>query len=140
MIHSIETQMKRVKKALMDSLNKLSPVPCFLDRAPSKEPFPYAVVCRMSITTLDEGHLATFDLEIHTDETLEGAAAKLEDLCDLFRSRIEQMLITDGETFSAHANYESERAAGEAEFDLTHRTLAFTLRIFHYEQIGKIGR
>lgn len=140
MIHSIKTQMKSVKSALMRSLNEIAPVACFLNRAPSNEPFPYAVVCRMSITTLDEGHLATFDLEIHTDETLEDSAETLEDLCDTFRSRVEQMIITDGQTFSAHANYESEREAGEAEFDLMHRTLSFTLRIFHYEQIGMIGR
>ena len=132
-----KTNSEGVKAAIARAFDDYAaPTRCYYDRAPTNAPFPYAVIRNLQITTLSEGDSAVFDLELHGDETDENAAADmLEGLCDAYRSRAEGSIITDGETFSGHVNFESERQGGaDAEFDLMRRTLSFTLRFFYYHQ------
>ena len=121
------------KQALPAAFNGYNPpVVCYYDKAPAAAAFPYSVIKNVHISPLNDGDIINFSLEIHTDDTLAGAAEELERICDAYRNAADGALLSDKTTFYGHINFNSQDdGALDAEYDLAHRTMSFSLRLFY---------
>ena len=107
-------------------------VPTYYEEAPSKNAvFPFAVITGLNIRDLDQGDEATFYLELWADEKAPGATVTLETLCDTLRNRLTNAVIGEAGTFAAHIGFERQRTIQDNEFDIAHRRLELSARIFY---------
>ena len=66
----------------------------FYDRAPSKKAFPYGVISGVNESSLGEGYLTSFDLDLWTDDKLPTATEEIEELCDITRNALNNKVLS----------------------------------------------
>ncbi len=122
---------KAVISALMDRVNKI--LPAYYEEAPSKAAeYPYAVINGINIITLEEsGDLTSFYIDLWGDEKAPGTTEALEGLCDTLRNELEGEVICAADTFGAHIGFENQNSLIDGEYDLAHRKLSLSARIFY---------
>lgn len=122
---------KAVISALMDRVNKI--LPAYYEEAPSKAAeYPYAVINGINIITLEEsGDLTSFYIDHWGDEKAPGTTEALEGLCDTLRNELEGEVICAADTFGAHIGFENQNSLIDGEYDLAHRKLSLSARIFY---------
>lgn len=122
---------KQALSAAFNGYNTL--VSCYYDKAPAAAGFPYSVIKNVHISPLNDGDIINFNLEIHTDDTRADSAEELEQICDVYRNAADGALLSDKLTFYGHINFNSQDdGALDAEYDLAHRTMSFSLRLFYF--------
>lgn len=117
-------------KALRERVNKI--LPTYYEEAPSKNAeFPYAVLNGINIIDLAAGDLASFYLDIWVDEKKPTATEELEALCDTLRNELTNEVIAERGVFAAHIGFDNQNAVADSEFDIAHRKLSMSARIFY---------
>lgn len=115
--------------ALLDYVNKT--ITCFYEESPENGSFPYGVINGLHITDIESGDSVNFILDIYADEKQDGATVALEDLTDTLRAHFTNAVINKAGIFNAHIGFDSQKSVNETEFDLCHRRLTLTARIFY---------
>lgn len=117
-------------KALRERVNKV--LQTYYEEAPSKNAeFPYAVLNGINIIDLAAGDLASFNLDIWVDEKKPTATEELEALCDTLRNELTSAVIAERGVFAAHIGFDNQNAVADSEFDIAHRKLSMSARIFY---------
>lgn len=107
-------------------------LPCFFEEAPTKASFPYSVVNGININDLEEsGDNLAFYLDVWADEKKPEATEELEALCDRLRNFLYNHVIYEREIFAAHIGFDNRSDITDGEFDLCHRRLSLSARIFY---------
>ncbi len=117
-------------KALRERVNEI--LPTYYEEAPTTGAiFPYSVLNGINIIDLDAGDLASFYLDIWTDEKKPNATEELEGLCDALRNELTNEVIAVRGVFAAHIGFDNQNAIADSEYDIAHRRLAMSARIFY---------
>lgn len=117
-------------RALRQRVNEI--LPTYYEEAPSSgAPFPYAVLSGVNIIDLAAGDLASFYLDIWVDEKQVNATEQLEELCDTLRNELTGAVIAESGVFASHIGFDNQNAIAESEYDISHRRLAMSARIFY---------
>ena len=107
-------------------------LPCYYEEAPTQNAaFPYTVLNGINIIDLGGGDLASFYLDIWVDEKKPGATVELEQLCDTLRNELYNEVIAVRGIFAAHIGFDSQNTVADSEFDIAHRRLSMSARIFY---------
>lgn len=116
--------------ALRERVSKV--LTTYYEEAPSKNAsFPYAVLNGINIIDLAAGDLASFYLDIWVDEKKPTATEELEALCDTLRNELTNEVIAVRGVFAAHIGFDNQNAIADTEYDIAHRRLALSARIFY---------
>lgn len=117
-------------KALRERVNEV--LPAYYEEAPSKNAeLPYAVLNGINIIDLAAGDLASFYLDIWVDEKKPTATEELEALCDTLRNELTNEVIAERGVFAAHIGFDNQNIVADSEFDIAHRKLSMSARIFY---------
>lgn len=117
--------------------NKVSQITsCYYEQAPTQDSvFPYVVLSGIHVSPLESaesGDLVSFYLDVWTDEKAgENATVQLEELCDTLRSRLQGETICSDGIFAGHICFENRGEIDDNEFDIAHRRITMTARIFY---------
>ena len=106
-------------------------ITCYYEEASLTGGYPYAVVNGLLISPLNTGDLVPFYIDVYADETQPNATVLLEEACDTLRNGLNDKTISSAGVYYATIGFESQGTTGENEFDLTHRKLSLTARIFY---------
>lgn len=121
---------KRFIKALRERVNTI--LPTYFEEAPSKDAvYPYSVLNGINIIDLAQGDLASFYLDIWVDEKQPNATEELEGLCDTLRNELTNEIIAVSGIFAAHIGFDNQNTVADGEYDIAHRRLAMSARIFY---------
>jgi len=101
------------------------------DEAPTTGKFPFAVVSGINIIDLASGDLTSFYMDVYADEKKTGAAVELETLCDALRNKITGAVIYVPGIFGAHLGFDNQNGDRDPEYDIFHRRLSVSARIFY---------
>lgn len=104
---------------------------CYYEEASAQNGFPFAVVNGIFVTPLNDGDLVPFYIDVYADEKAANATETLELNCDALRNGLNNKTISTSNVYYAHIGFESQGTTPEAEFDLAHRKLSFSARIFY---------
>ena len=116
--------------ALRERVSKV--LTTYYEEAPSKgAKFPYSVLNGFNIIDLAAGDLASFYLDIWVEEKKPTATEELEALCDTLRNELTNEVIAVSGVFAAHIGFDNQNAIAESEYDISHRRLAMSARIFY---------
>ena len=117
-------------KALRERVSKV--LTTYYEEAPSKDAiFPYAVLNGINIIDLAAGDLASFYLDIWVDEKQPTTTEELEALCDTLRNELTNEVVAVSGVFAAHIGFDNQNAVSESEYDISHRRLGLSARIFY---------
>ena len=117
-------------KALRLRVNEI--IPTYYEEAPSKAAsFPYAVLNGINIIDLAAGDLASFYLDIWVDEKMPNATEELEAFCDKLRNELTGAILSVKGIFASHIGFDNQKAIADSEYDIAHRRLAMSARIFY---------
>lgn len=117
-------------KALRLRVNEI--IPTYYEEAPSKAAsFPYAVISGINIIDLEAGDLASFYIDIWVDEKKPNATEELEAFCDKLRNELTGAIISVKGIFVSHIGFDNQNAIADSEYDIAHRRLAMSARIFY---------
>lgn len=117
-------------RALRTKINTIMPV--YYDKAPSNATaFPYAVINTPKVTDLAAGDLMLFYVDIWGDEKDEGTTVALEEACDTLRNALSGAVLAEDGVFGAHIGFDSQNPLPDNEFDIAHRRLSLSARIFY---------
>ena len=118
-------------EALTDRVDKI--ITTYYEEAPSKDAkYPYAVVNGINIITLEEsGDMTSFYIDLWGDEKDPTTTEQLEGLCDTLRNELEGEVVYVAGKFGAHLGFENQNSLIDGEYDLAHRKLALSARIFY---------
>ena len=117
-------------KALRAKINTI--IPAYYDAAPtSATAFPYAVINTPKVTDLAAGDLMLFYVDSWGDEKDEGTTVALEEACDALRNELSGAVLTEAGVFGAHIGFESQNPLPDNEYDIAHRRLSLSARIFY---------
>lgn len=117
-------------KALRLRVNEI--IPTYYEEAPSKAAsFPYAVLNGINIIDLAAGDLASFYLDIWVDEKKPNATEELEAFCDKLRNELTGAILSVKGIFASHIGFDNQNAIADSEYDIAHRRLAMSARIFY---------
>lgn len=117
-------------KALRLRVNEI--IPTYYEEAPSKAAsFPYAVLNGINIIDLAAGDLASFYLDIWVDEKMPNATEELEAFCDKLRNELTGAILSIKGIFASHIGFDNQNAIADSEYDIAHRRLAMSARIFY---------
>ena len=114
-------------KAFIEALRKRvgEVLTTYYEEAPSKSAvFPYAVINGINIIDLAAGDLASFYLDIWVDEKQPTATEELE-------NELTNEVIAVSGVFAAHIGFDNQNAIAENEYDISHRRLGMSARIFY---------
>lgn len=116
--------------ALTARVNEI--LPTYFEEAPSKGAvYPYAVISGINIITLEEsGDLTSFYIDVWGDEKAANTTEELERLCDTLRNELEGATICT-EFFGSHIGFENQNSLTDGEYDIAHRKLSLSARIFY---------
>lgn len=115
--------------AMSERVNRI--LPTTYEEAPTKGTFPYAVLSGVNIIDLASGDLTSFYLDVWTDEKLPTATEQLEELCDTLRNELTNETVSVAGVFAAHIGFENQNSIADTEYDITHRRLSLSARIFY---------
>lgn len=99
---------------------------CFYEEAPSNVTFPYLVVPTISVTPLDMGYSAIFDIEIYINEL---SSVSTETIIDTLRDNLAGYRYKDNK-IGFHLGFENHMLVRSNEQDLSIRKITFEARIF----------
>lgn len=117
-------------KALRLRVNEI--IQTYYEEAPSKAAsFPYAVLNGINIIDLAAGDLASFYLDIWVDEKKPNATEELEKICDKLRNELTGAVILEQGVFASHIGFDNQNAIADSEYDIAHRRLSMSARIFY---------
>lgn len=116
-------------KALTERVNSI--LPTTYDEAPTKAAFPYAVVSGINIIDLESGDLASFYIDVWADEKKPEAAVELERACDNLRNGLYNAIIAAPGLYG-HIGFDNQNTVADSEFDIAHRRLSMSARLFYY--------
>lgn len=117
-------------KALRLRVNEI--IPTYYEEAPSKAAsFPYAVISGINIIDLAAGDLASFYIDIWVDEKKPNATEELEGLCDKLRNELTGAVVSEQGVFASHIGFDNQNAVADNEYDIAHRRLGMSARIFY---------
>ena len=117
-------------KALRERVGRI--LTTYYEEAPTQgAAFPYAVLNGINIIDLAAGDLTSFYLDIWVDEKAENATEILETLCDTLRNELTDEVIAERGVFAAHIGFDNQNDIAESEYDIDHRRLAMSARIFY---------
>lgn len=117
-------------KAMRQRVNEI--LQTYYEEAPSRDVvFPYAVLNGVNIIDLAAGDLASFYLDIWVDEKQPTATEQLEGLCDTLRNELTGAVIAVSGVFASHIGFDNQNAIADSEYDISHRRLAMSARIFY---------
>lgn len=120
----------RFIQALRERVNEI--LPTYYEEAPTQNvEFPYAVIGTLKIIDLAQGDLASFYLDIWGDERQPNATEQLESLCDAIRNELTGEVIAVSGVFASHIGFDNQNAIADGEFDIAHRRLSMSARIFY---------
>lgn len=95
--------------------------------------YPYAVVNGVNIITLEEsGDLTSFYIDLWGDEKDNSTTDQLEELCDVLRNELEGEVIYVAGQFGLHIGFDNQNSLIDSEYDLAHRKLSLSARIFYF--------
>lgn len=95
--------------------------------------YPYAVVNGVNIITLEEsGDLTSFYIDLWGDEKDSSTTDQLEELCDRLRNELEGEVIYAAGQFGLHIGFDNQNSLIDSEYDLAHRKLSLSARIFYF--------
>lgn len=115
-------------KKLVARVNTI--VPAFFETA-EKEKFPYAVISGINVNDLAHGDLVYFNIDVWGDNSKLNATETLEATCENIRKELNnETLIVEDEMY-CHIGFENYTMVGESEFDICHRKISFTARVFY---------
>lgn len=107
-------------------------LPTYFEEAPSRATkFPYAVINGLRITDLDDGDLMLFYIDLWGDEKAPEATVALEEMCDQLRNELTGEVLLVAGSFGAHLGFEAQNPLIDGEFDIAHRRLSMSARIFY---------
>ena len=118
--------------ALTDRVNTI--LPTFYEEAPTREQksgYPFAVINGLNITDLDTGDQGYFYIDVWVDEKKPNATEELEGLCDTLRNELTNEVISVSGVFGSHIGFENQNSIHDNEYDLAHRRLSMSARIFY---------
>lgn len=117
--------------ALTERVNRI--VTTYYEEAPSRgTEYPYAVINGINIITLEEsGDMTSFYIDVWGDKKDPDTTEKLETLCDTMRNELEGEVVCVADTFGAHIGFENQNSLIDGEYDLAHRKLSLSARIFY---------
>ncbi len=121
--------------ALVKQVSELSE--CYFEKAPDSAVPPYAVINGIHITPLENGEsgdMVSFYIDVWADELSENAAEELEALCDRLRSGLQDERVGCDGVFFGHIGFDNYGEPLDKEFDIAHRRLGFSARIFYYQE------
>lgn len=117
-------------EALTTKVNTI--LPTTYEEAPTKVvAFPYAVVSGINIIDLESGDLVSFYIDIWADEKKPDASVKLEQACGRLRNELYNAIIAAPSVYG-HIGFDNQNTAADSEFDIAHRRLSMSARIFYY--------
>lgn len=117
-------------KALRARVNEI--IPTYYEEAPSKAAsFPYAVINGINIIDLAAGDLASFYLDVWVDEKIPNATEQLEKCCDKLRNELTGAVVSERGVFASHIGFDNQNAIADSEYDIAHRRLGMSARIFY---------
>lgn len=118
-------------EALTERVNAI--LTTYYEEAPSKgAEYPYAVINGINIITLEEsGDLTSFYIDLYGDEKAPGTTEALEGLCDRLRNELEGEVVCVAGEFGAHLGFDNQNSLTDSEYDLAHRKLSLSARIFY---------
>jgi hypothetical protein len=115
---------------LTDRVNDI--LPATYEEAPTKDvPKLYAVVNGINVIDLESGDLASFYIDIWADEKSDDATVKLERACDDLRNGLCNSVIA-APGFYGHIGFDNQNTVADSEFDIAHRRLSMSARLFYY--------
>lgn len=108
-------------------------ITCYYEKAPEDESGQYAVLSNIDITTMDPEDLAYFDIDLWNKESFNNQdnAIDIEKNCDNLRNILSKATIISKGKFIAHIYTEKRQNENENEFDLIHRKLTFSAKIYN---------
>ena len=117
-------------KELINFINKT--ITCYYEYAPSDIILDYVVLNGVNVINFDDYDLLSFYLDVFIDENLPDATEKLESTCDKLRSLLDKHILNKVNMFNSHIYFDNQNTVQENEFDLTHRRLSLSARIFYF--------
>ncbi len=117
-------------KAMRERVNEV--LPTYYEEAPTDGIFPYSVMNGINIIELGDGDLISFYLDIWVDEKIENATEQLEGYCDTLRNELTGTVIAEAGVFYGHIGFDNQNSIADSEFDLSHRKLSMSARVFYY--------
>ena len=109
--------------ALTERVNTI--LPTTYEEAPIKNAPPlFAVVSGINIIDLESGDLASFYIDVWADEKAADATIKLE------RGFYNAFIAAPG--LYGHIGFDNQNTVADSEFDIAHRRLALSARLFYY--------
>lgn len=123
---------KAVMSAITDRVNEILPTTYEKGRTQNVV-YPYAVVNGVNIITLEEsGDLTSFYIDLWGDEKDNSTTDQLEELCDTLRNELEGEVIYVAGQFGLHIGFDNQNSLIDSEYDLAHRKLSLSARIFYF--------
>lgn len=116
-------------KALTARVNEI--MTTYYDEAPTSGAFPYSVINGINIIDIADGDLISFYIDIWVDERQPEAGIELERACDNLRNGLYNAIVAAPGVY-AHIGFDNQNSIADGEFDLAHRRLAMSARIFYY--------
>ncbi len=118
----VEALTERVKQIL----------PAYYEEASTTASFPYAVISNLRINDGDGCDIASFLIDLWADERSPNATEQLEAYCDKLRNELTNEVISVDYIFASHVGFDNQNYQLDSEFDIAHRRLSFSARIFYY--------
>ena len=106
-------------------------LPCYYEEAATEGKLPFAVLGSVRVTDLEDGERAAFSLDVWADEKQQDATVTLERIVDRLRDELTNAVLYVPGVFGCHIGFEDQSGVSEKEFDLAHRRLSLTARIFY---------
>lgn len=117
-------------KALTAKVNTI--LPSYYEEAPTKDVvFPYDVISGINIIDLESGDLVSFYIDVWADEKKPEATEELERACDSLRNGLTNALIAAPGVYG-HIGFDNQNSVADSEYDIAHRRLSMSARIFYY--------
>lgn len=128
------TNTKAFIEAFGDRINCI--LPSFYEEAPAQSSvFPRSVFGGINIIPISDqcfGDMISFYVDLWADEKKTGATEELEALCDALRNELTGEVISKEGIFTAHLGFDNQNTVQDNEFDLCHRRLSMSARIFYF--------
>jgi hypothetical protein len=104
-------------------------IPCYYEEAPGGAEFQFAVLTGLNGYDIGAGDALSFYLEFYTGECA-GDSVRMDRAIDELRSAFDGRAVLQQGGFGAHITFNSRSGMNENSYDLCHRRLSLTARIF----------
>lgn len=116
--------------ALTNRVNELLPT-YYEEAVTTRVKYPYAVISGLNVIDADGCDLASFYIDIWADEKEARATEQLENACDILRNGLTNCVINEAGIFACHIGFENQNIVADNEYDIAHRRIGMSARIFY---------